>query len=107
MGYPPDAEKLVPRQALDEMFTPFRGGYAYGWHVSKRHDRKCISHAGGINGFSTVIMRYPEDRACVIVLSNMMSANARRVGLSLSALLFGKEARFPQKRKPVQGEGKR
>ena len=85
-----DSEKLITKKSLDEMFTPFRSGYAYGWKVSTRSGRKCMSHAGTIIGFSTVIMRFPEDKACVVILSNVMRTNARRIGSGLSALLFDK-----------------
>ena len=85
-------EKLVTKKSLDEMFTPFRSGYAYGWQVSTRHGRKCVSHAGAIPGFSAAIIRFPEGKACVVVLSNLMPTNARRIGSDLSALLFAREA---------------
>ncbi len=32
-------EKLVKRKSLDEMFTPFKEGYGYGWSIGKMFDR--------------------------------------------------------------------
>ena len=46
-------EKLVSRKSLDEMFTPFKNGYGYGWGIGKRFDRQVIAHGGGIYGFAT------------------------------------------------------
>jgi len=40
--------------------------------------------------FATHFARYPGDRACVIVLSNLESAPAGRISDALAAILFGK-----------------
>ena len=38
-----------------------------------------IGHGGGINGFSTMIQRVPDDRVTVIVLSNVDNINAGNI----------------------------
>ncbi len=63
-------ERLISRKSLDEMFTPFKGNYAYGWSAGKQFDRRSISHGGDIYGFASHIARYPDDRVTVIVLTN-------------------------------------
>lgn len=85
-------EKLVPLRLLDLAFTPFKGNYGYGWLIDNRHGRLRISHTGGINGFSTHIARYPHDRACVILLSNVEGANVEAMADALAAIMFGRAA---------------
>lgn len=94
-------EKLVSRKTLDEIFTPFKDGYGYGWGIGKRFDRQEISHGGGIYGFATDISRFPNDKVTVIVLSNIQGAPAGRISNDLSAIVFGAEYKIPKERAEI------
>lgn len=63
-------EKLILRKSLDELFTPFKNDYAYGWRIGKKFERQTTGHAGSINGFSSFIMRFPTDRVTIIILTD-------------------------------------
>src|ERR1044072_7355875 len=58
-------DKLISAQSKALMYKPFLRDYAYGWAVTnasfKQNDKpvQVISHDGGINGFTTTIVRYP------------------------------------------------
>jgi CubicO group peptidase (beta-lactamase class C family) len=72
--------QLVPQEALDDMFAahatiPDSGGmgYGYGWMIGKKHNRRFISHGGSIDGYTSVIERYPDDKVTVIVLTNQQN----------------------------------
>ncbi len=77
------------------MFTPALGGYAYGWRVGESLGRRQVNHSGSGMGFSSYIIRFPDDRVTVIVLSNSDETNATRVGLGLAAIYFGKDYKLP------------
>ena len=47
-----------------------------------------VGHGGGINGFSTMISRFPDDDAVVIVLSNLAGPATNGLAKQLSELLF-------------------
>jgi CubicO group peptidase (beta-lactamase class C family) len=94
------APGFLTQRSLDAMFTPFRGTYAYGWAVDQLHGRRHIGHTGGIEGFSTHISRFPDNRATVIVLSNNDAAVANAIARDLSAILFGEPYQVP--REPTQ-----
>lgn len=85
-------DKLVSKKSLERIFTPFKGDYAYGWFVTKRNNRRYIGHGGGINGFSTMIERYPDDKVCVIVLSNMEGSVVGPAARELAAIVYGQKA---------------
>ena len=56
--------------------TPFsfsEEGYGYGWFIGKEatSHRRVIWHAGVVDGFRGVLIRYPDDKVSVIVLSNL------------------------------------
>ncbi len=94
-------ENLVSRKSLDEIFTPFKNEYGYGWGIGKRLDRQVIVHGGGIFGFSTFIARFPADRVTVIVLSNVQSTPSEKIANDLSAIVFGATYKIPQERKAI------
>ena len=50
-----------------------------------------LSHGGGINGFSTMIARYPDDRLAVIVLSNTAGAPAGGIASRIAKVMLGIE----------------
>jgi CubicO group peptidase (beta-lactamase class C family) len=100
-----DAGKLIPSGAYEKMFTPAKGDYAYGWFVNKQFGRQRIGHGGGINGFSTYIGRFPEEKLCVVVLSNMEGAASGSVAGGLAAIALGEKYDLPRERKFVTVDG--
>jgi len=99
-------EKLVSRKSLDETFTPFKNNYGYGWSIGKKFDRNQISHGGNIYGFATDLIRFPDEKITIVVLSNVQSAPAGRIGSDLSAIVFGADYKIPQERKEIQVDQK-
>jgi CubicO group peptidase (beta-lactamase class C family) len=99
-------EKLLPAAAKQVMWTPFKDGYAYGWSVSEPapavfggHRR--IAHSGGINGFSSVIVRLPDANVTCIVLANNETANASAVARDVAAVYYGQPYTLPAERTVV------
>ena len=85
-------DKLISKSLRDKMFTAFGGfGYGYGWGIGKEGDRPMASHAGGINGFSSSITRYPNDKIVIIVLSNREDGNSGDIGVQLAKIVFGEK----------------
>lgn len=87
--------KLVSRRTLDEMFTPYRNGYGYGWEIGTRFGRRTIAHSGSDGSFSSYILRFPDDRATVIILGNGDRMSAAKAAINLAAILFGAPYKMP------------
>jgi len=74
-------DKLLPPELKKTMLTPVLNNYAFGWAIGtlKLDDNKTevrtVRHAGGINGFSTEIMRMPETQDLVVLLDNTSSGD--------------------------------
>jgi CubicO group peptidase (beta-lactamase class C family) len=98
-------ERVLPKAALEAMFTPFKDDYAYGWSLTpagKAGSGKVqIGHGGGINGFSTMYTRVPEDRVAVIVLSNVENINSGAIARDIVSMLYGKPYQVPVERTTV------
>jgi CubicO group peptidase (beta-lactamase class C family) len=88
-------EKLLPAKVLERMFTPFKDNYAYGWMVRTENNRQVIGHGGGINGFSTMIVRIPQERLFTAALSNLETRDAGRIANELVRLALGEKVDLP------------
>ena len=89
-------DRLLSGKSRKAMFTAHESGYGYGLGIGKLLGRKIHSHGGGINGFVSQIIRFPEDRATVIILSNHESSPVMDMGRDLTAILFGKDYELPK-----------
>ena len=76
-------EAFAPARLNDGTESP----YGFGWSLSDRLGRKAIHHGGGWVGFRTTLVRFPEERMTVIVLSNA-SANTGELADSTAAVFL-------------------
>ncbi|MDQ3489160.1 MAG: serine hydrolase [Acidobacteriota bacterium] len=92
-------ETLLPEAAKTIMWTPFKNGYAYGWSIAEpgpnTFGHKRIAHSGGINGFSSMLIRVPGENVTAIVLSNNSTVNAGLVARDLLAVYYGQPFTMP------------
>ncbi len=60
-------------------------GFAIGVHPTQG---KLVAHEGGIPGFSTSILRFPETKSCIIVLSNVNECNMWEIEKPIMDILW-------------------
>ncbi len=96
------ADRLLPAAAKQTMWTPFKNDYAYGWTIAPAapatFGHRRIAHGGGINGFSSMIVRLPDVNVTAIVLANNDTANAGAVARDLLAIYYGQPYTVPAPR---------
>lgn len=63
-------DKLLKAAAREEIFTPGKGNYGYGWWIDKLGNCNRMYHDGGITNFSASLQRLPDARLTVIAISN-------------------------------------
>jgi CubicO group peptidase (beta-lactamase class C family) len=68
--------KLLRADSLTKMTTPVQSGYAYGLIVGTSDGRRRFAHGGGVPGFVSYLIYYPESQVTVAVLSNLPSGDA-------------------------------
>ncbi len=93
--------RLLTEENYRRYFTPEKNNYAYGWIVQERGGLVWQSHAGGINGFATMIIRVPSKELLVVALDNVTPSQAGRLAQDLAALALGEEVAVPQPRREV------
>jgi CubicO group peptidase (beta-lactamase class C family) len=98
-------EKVLKKSSLEKMFTAVKSNYGYGWAVEESKGRKRISHGGGINGFATMIQRFVNDDAVIIVLNNVLPP-AQGIHAGLASILFGDAPEVAKERAAIKVDTK-
>ena len=96
------AGKLLTPASWQRIFSPYRlangkfTGYGFGWQIGTFEGHRVYEHGGGIHGFSAYVIRLPEDRVYVAVLSNCGNTDTGKLARKLAALAAGKPLVEPQ-----------
>ena len=93
-------DSLLNAQFKELMFKPNLENYAYGWTIRKAgFDDKIpvITHNGGINGFSTTIIRFPAEKGLIVMLDNTATGgNIDRLSSELAKILYDRPYDMPK-----------
>jgi CubicO group peptidase (beta-lactamase class C family) len=81
--------KVITEASLAKMTTPFLSNYAFGLKVEQRRELKVIMHDGNIDGFSTVMHYWPNQRITVVVLANEETTSPADIADKLDDLARG------------------
>jgi len=76
--------KLLKPESYAEMYkkVAIKDGvstYGFGWDVSEVSGHRAMQHGGGTAGFSTYILRLPDDKFSVVVLSNLAGSDVASI----------------------------
>jgi CubicO group peptidase (beta-lactamase class C family) len=96
--------RLLTPGTLARMYTSTRltsgqaTGYGLGWMVVRdARGRTWVAHSGGATGGTTYLLRRPESRTSVALLSNVDNAEGlREIALQLAELAAGEPAASPR-----------
>jgi CubicO group peptidase (beta-lactamase class C family) len=96
------AGKVVKTASFERMTTPVKSGYGYGLNIATTKDgRKMIAHGGGIEGFNTYLVYFPDDKLTVAVLGNVNGTAPPTLATRLSALAHGETVVLQSEHKQV------
>ena len=87
--------KLLSPQSLKQMFTEYPEAthegqhYGYGVVISRlKFGQLLYYHGGGVEGFSSSVQRYPQERVCIVILSNLDTYKPWDLGDHIASDLF-------------------
>jgi CubicO group peptidase (beta-lactamase class C family) len=96
------SDNLLSASSKATLFTPYKSGYAYGWFVGKRplgqlkDSLQVMDHAGGIDGFHTVLSRLPENKHLVVLLNNTGFTNLDAMRDNIFRILYNQPIDTPR-----------
>jgi CubicO group peptidase (beta-lactamase class C family) len=95
-------DKLLSAQSKALMYKPFLDDYGYGWVITnasfKQNDQpvQVITHNGGINGFTTTIVRFPKEKNLIVMLDNTGSEYLDRLSDSIGKIIYNQPYESPK-----------
>ena len=95
-------KKLISKESWKAAFTPYMDDYGYGFVRQSRDGKEMIWHNGGIHGFVSHLVYFPESNASIIVLSNYMQSNLGDLVTTLYLALNGKAYHLPKQRGEIE-----
>ena len=93
--------KLLKPESWKTVFTPYKNKYGYGWGIDSLYGKLLTTHSGGIPGYSSNILRFPQDEAVVIVFDNSSSGAVTAISKNIAAILFNQPYQVPAVRKEI------
>src|SRR5687768_4292660 len=78
------AEAFVPRTPTGTSNVE----YGFGWRISKHRGEKMVWHSGETRGFRNVLLRFPDRRLTVIVLTNRNHPEPYPTALAIADLFL-------------------
>ena len=87
-------DKLIKRTTRDLMWTPLKpsdgskDNYGLGWGTVDKDGVRGVGHSGGQQGTSTYFIIAPEQRAGVVVLTNMENLDQDKLALEILKVLL-------------------
>jgi CubicO group peptidase (beta-lactamase class C family) len=88
-------EKILKPSSLEQMWTPVKLNdgktypYGLGWFLDEVQGHRLIHHAGGWQGFTSVIWRYVDDKLTIVVFANLAQANPGTIADEVAAIYGG------------------
>ncbi|GAA4444820.1 serine hydrolase [Novipirellula rosea] len=79
------AGQLLTPELREKAFTPYQNGYGYGWLIGEHRGLRTIGHTGGLNGFVSSLIRYPDQNVTVIALHNAFPSIAEMAPVTVSS----------------------
>jgi CubicO group peptidase (beta-lactamase class C family) len=99
--------KLLSESSKELMFSPHikmgNAHYGYGWMTGKMPVGKAgdsiqmVGHGGGINGFNTLMVRFPEEEDLIVLLNNTGGTNLNAIAEGILNLMNGEEVTMPKR----------
>lgn len=93
--------QLLKPASLEKMTTPFKKDYGCGLSISTVNGRKRIEHGGGIQGFNTEVVYWPEEQLTIVILANVNGLAPDSIASDLAATVHGEKVTLPSERKEI------
>jgi len=97
------ADRVMSAKSRELMYKPFLDNYAYGWRVEKvklgqsPETVNSVAHGGGIHGFNTLLIRYPDQKNLIVLLDNTsQGASLNRISRDLTSILYNQPFQMPK-----------
>lgn len=86
--------KLITKKSLDLM-TTLKDNFGMGIFQMPFYDKTCLGHTGGIDGFTSILVYFPNEKVSVACLSNASFIPLNDILIGILSIYFNKEYKLP------------
>ncbi len=79
-------ERILSQKSLRQMWTGNFGDYGFGWRVDRKNGHRRLHHDGSTSGFRNYVIRYPDHRMTVLVLTNRRGPDVKPLAEAVAEL---------------------
>ncbi|MGH8221823.1 MAG: serine hydrolase domain-containing protein [Woeseiaceae bacterium] len=79
-------EALIPAALFGEALEPNLEDYGYGWRIDEWRGHRRMHHDGSTSGFRNFVIRFPDERLSVFVLTNRREPDVQPLAEAVAAL---------------------
>lgn len=85
-----------------EIFTPGLDNYGYGWFIDTSLGHRRYRHTGSLPGYVSQLIKFPDDKITIVILSNLDRAPMLHTGRNLMMISLGQPYDPPVRGKVVK-----
>ena len=96
--------EILSKSSWDEAFTRHLEHYGDGWWIDTLFGEKYVTHSGGLQGFMSNFMYYPDKDITIILLNNFgnYGGSLADINTGISAILLGKPYTLFERHKEIK-----
>ena len=79
-------ETLIPAERFAEALVPGLENYGYGWRIDEWRGHRRMHHDGSTSGFRNFVIRFPDARLSIFVLTNRREPDVQPLAEAVAAL---------------------
>jgi len=77
---------LVSPETMQMILTPALETYGFGWRIDDYDGHRRIHHSGSTSGFRNFLVRFPDDRLTIMILTNRAGPDVQPLGEQIADL---------------------
>ena len=94
---------ILSEKSKSKMFTEYAES-GYGWYLDEVYGKKYEFMNGMTSGICTHIGRYPDEKVCVMVLSNISVFVSKQMAINIGGMLFNQLVEVPDLTRSLTAE---
>lgn len=96
------SNRILSKASLDKASTPYKNKYGYGLSIDSIFGKKVVAHGGMTFGFTSNLVRVPQDDIFIAILNNFGDTDVNRITKDILAIIYDKPYKLPEGRKEIQ-----
>lgn len=97
-----EKNNILSIEETNKLFTPNKENYGYGWWIETKFDQPVQWHRGTVAGFAAIMVRYPQKKLFITILSNIQRAQVKAMSTELAAIAFDSDYEMPTLHKEMR-----